>query len=140
MTLNTHEEQGIVTMPPGLVRITGGQLEMNTPNRLGRNYGTALFRSCAVTSRKTRMLQWISINYVGVALMEPIVQLSIGHSIYILDVRYSFWKYWWHFVLNGASYKTTADISCARRKSCQYLTFGITVQFRMSTQVVEEYL
>ena len=71
-------------MPPGQVRITGGQLEMNTPNRLGSNYGTALFRSCAVTSRKTRMLPWISINYVGVALMEPIVQLSNAISLQVL--------------------------------------------------------
>ena len=62
-------------MPPGLVKITG-QLAMNTHNRLGSNYGTASFRSCAITSRKTTMLQWISINYVGVALMEPIIQLS----------------------------------------------------------------
>ena len=80
---------------------------------------------------------------IGTQLSDIDTRMSdiyIGHSIYILDVRYSFWKYWWHFVLNGASYKTTADISCARRKSCQYLTFGITVQFRMSTQVVEEYL
>ena len=27
-------------------------------------------------------------------------------------------------------HKTTADIGCARRMSCQYLTFGITLQFR----------
>ena len=72
MTLNTHNEQGIVTMPPGLVKVRG-QLAMNTRNRLGSNYGTASFRSCAITSRKTTMLQWISINNVGVALMEPIV-------------------------------------------------------------------
>ena len=79
---------------------------------------------------------------IGNRLSDIDTQMSdiyIGHSIYILDVRYSFWKYWWHFVLNGTSYKTTADISCARRKSCQY-TFGITVQFRMLTRVVEEYL
>ena len=60
-------------------RITGGQLEMNTLKRLGSNYGTASFRSCAIPSRKTRMLQWISINYVGVALMEPIVQLLMSY-------------------------------------------------------------
>ena len=35
-------------MPPGLVRITGEQLEMNTLNRLGSNYGTASLGSCAI--------------------------------------------------------------------------------------------
>ena len=70
-------------MPPDLVKITG-QLAMNTRNRLGSNYGTVSFRSCAITSRKTTMLQWISINYVGVALMEPIVQLSNVTSLQVL--------------------------------------------------------
>ena len=31
--------------------------------------------------------------------------IYIGCRIYILDVRYRFRKHWWHFVLNGASYK-----------------------------------
>ena len=84
MTLNTRKEQGIVIMPPGLVKITGGELAMNTHNRLGSNYGPASFRSCAVTSQKTTMLQWISINYEGVALMEPIVQLSNVTSLQVL--------------------------------------------------------
>ena len=83
VTLKTHKEQGIVTMPPGLVKITG-QLAMNTRNRLGSNYGTTSFRSCAITSQKTTMLQWISINYVGVALIEPIVQLSNVISLQVL--------------------------------------------------------
>ena len=57
---------------------------MNTLNSLGSNYGTASFKSCAIPPRKTRMLQWISINYVGVALMGPIVQLS-----HVISLQYS---------------------------------------------------
>ena len=75
-------------MPPDLVRITQGQLEMSTPNKLGSNYGPHHQGLVLSHHERPGMLQWISINYEGVALMEKhsFAQLSYVISLQVLLV------------------------------------------------------
>ena len=69
----------------------------------------------------------VGYRYPDVGYRYRTSDIDIGRPIYILDVRYTFRKHWWHFVLNGASYRIAQNFYALRYDVAIACTFPCVI-------------